>query len=541
MALTMKRQRNGELRRDWYGVYSDGGKRRVVNLGVEWKGTPPASGRVGDAGDEAFERSRVKALDALRAFTDEAGRKGKADTLTERLIESKTGRAVEYVRLADLPARWRALGRDAAPSERYLKSCDAAFRRFNEYMATRNPAAVYLYETTAADAAAFYTACREVLAPATAKDGLRLLNKAFAVCLPVGAENPFAGLMRRRRNGDGGTVHREPFTADELRLLMDAARDDAFMYPLVVCAAMTGMRRGDVCRLTWDAVDLAGGMLDVATHKTGARVEIPIFPPLAEVLRDAETRKGFVWPDAARMIEENPDGLTWRFKKIVCKALGGTESGEAVTDAAAIRGEAVAAITRQVTKETMAARMIETFDLYAAGQSVRQIEAATGIWRASISQYLHRIEQWTGARFLRGGGKRPDTKASIAALTRKDRAQGRAASVKDWHALRVTWVTLALESGVPVELVRRVTGHATVEIVLRHYFRPGRDSFRRALGDALPDVLTGGNGPAAIGAGKRTGKALPPADELAALVGMVQSGAATEADRRRLRLLAAKI
>ena len=35
------------------------------------------------------------------------------------------------------------------------------------------------------------------------------------------------------------------------------------------------------------------------------------------------------------------------------------------------------------------------------------------------------------------------------------------------NALRATWVTLALAAGVPVELVRRVTGHASVEIVLK--------------------------------------------------------------------------
>ena len=34
------------------------------------------------------------------------------------------------------------------------------------------------------------------------------------------------------------------------------------------------------------------------------------------------------------------------------------------------------------------------------------------------------------------------------------------------------WYALALAAGVPVELVRRVTGHATVETVLKHYFRP---------------------------------------------------------------------
>lgn len=66
------------------------------------------------------------------------------------------------------------------------------------------------------------------------------------------------------------------------------------------------------------------------------------------------------------------------------------------------------------------------------------------------------------------------------------------ASVKDFHSLRTTWITMALTAGVPMELVRRVTGHSTVEVVLKHYFRPKREEFRHALESSLPRALTGG-------------------------------------------------
>jgi integrase len=65
-------------------------------------------------------------------------------------------------------------------------------------------------------------------------------------------------------------------------------------------------------------------------------------------------------------------------------------------------------------------------------------------------------------------------------------------SLKDFHSLRTTWITMALSAGVPMELVRRVTGHSTVEVVLKHYFRPGREAFRNALETAMPKMLTGG-------------------------------------------------
>jgi hypothetical protein len=89
---------------------------------------------------------------------------------------------------------------------------------------------------------------------------------------------------------------------------------------------------------------------------------------------------------------------------------------------------------------------------------------------------------------------------------------------------------LALSAGVPLELVRRVTGHATVEVVLRHYFRPDREQFRAALTGALPGILTGG-----------TPAKAKPAEELATLAGKLAAGTATKEDKKRLRLLAAKV
>jgi hypothetical protein len=105
----------------------------------------------------------------------------------------------------------------------------------------------------------------------------------------------------------------------------------------------------------------------------------------------------------------------------------------------------------------------------------------------------------------------------------------RAASVRDWHALRATFVTLALSAGVPVELVRRVTGHATVEVVLKHYFRPNREQFKAALVDAMPKVLTG------------KAVRMRPVEELAAIAAKLAAGTATEGDKEKFRKLAVKV
>ena len=131
-------------------------------------------------------------------------------------------------------------------------------------------------------------------------------------------------------------------------------------------------------------------------------------------------------------------------------------------------------------------------------------------------------------------------KGIIRASTQVKRVTGRAASVRDWHALRATFVTLALSAGVPVELVRRVTGHATVEVVLKHYFHPGRDALRAALANAMPKVLTVGRGAPTI-APQPPPAAAAPQGELVALAARVAAGTATERDRARFKELAAGV
>jgi integrase len=535
----LKTQRDGTLRKEWYGVYTEGGKRKVINLNLAWEGIPPASGRVGDAGNTDFERSRHDAEKALKKHMEEAAHKGRAEHLTERLIESKTGRTIQYVRLDELGARWRGLARETPPTEEYLKGCDAAFKRFMAFMAKRDKHIVHVYEVTPEHAGAYMTELQQKLARKSVRDNAKLLNKAFERFLPVGASNPFSGFVGRQAAGESETVHRKPFTGEELKVLLETARDDEFMYPLIVTAACSGMRRGDVCNLRWSAVDLAGGMLAVKTSKTGAEVEIPIFKPLQAVLAARNGRgDGLVFPEAAALLENNPDALTWRFKKVVAQAFGGqnAEPGKDAkplpapvpAPAADILVEGETAITNKVPEGPRRDRILDVLRRYCAGASLREIVTQTGHAKCTVSYDLHAVEEMIGKAFLRVQSS--SLKQAVRAATQVTRVRGqRAASVRDWHALRATFVTLALSAGVPVELVRRVTGHATVEVVLKHYFRPNREQFKAALVDAMPKVLTG-----------RKAR-MKPAEELAAIAAKLAAGTATEGDKEKFRKLAAKV
>lgn len=572
MGVTLRRERDGTLRPFWYGEFTEAdGTRKTVNLALKWRGTPPESlletrDRPGrpqsgvSTGDTEFEASREEAEKKLAEHVEEARHKGRVEHLTERLIESKSGAKVEYVALSDLFEKWTGTIPERCPkcktkidkaefrgactnancrkslskySLGYVAQCKALFARFVAFMQERNPKARYLYQVKPADVQAFCDKVGPDMSAATFSVYIGILRPAFDLCLPAGAVNPFRSLKRGARQNQEShtddTVHRRPFTAEELQKLLDAARGDDFMFPLITAGACTGMRRGDLCKLQWNAVDLAGGMLTVKTSKTGAQVEIPIFKPLRAVL---ESRRGqgtdYVFPEAERMLRENPTGLTYRFKCIVAHAFD-TENKELLPPVFATEAEGVAAIVEKIPEGERRERMLSTFTRYTAGESLTTICKTTGIYKATVSGDLHAVEEWTGKTVLRPQGD--SVKKAIARVTQLDREQGtKSASILDFHALRTTFVTIALSAGVPMEHVRRITGHTTVDIVLKNYFRPGREQFRAVLDGAMPDVLTGGKA-----------KKLKPADELAALIGKVQAGSATTEEKKRLRVLAAKV
>jgi integrase len=93
-----------------------------------------------------------------------------------------------------------------------------------------------------------------------------------------------------------------------------------------------------------------------------------------------------------------------------------------------------------------------------------------------------------------GGSLTAAVKGDNSLLRVKREDTERRASVRDFHSFRVTWVTLALTAGVPLELVQKVTGHKTTDVVLKHYYQPGREDFRQTLQSAMPRLLTMGTG-----------------------------------------------
>ncbi len=394
MGLEITRKKDGTLRSKWwYGRFEVNGQTKCVTLDVEIKGRIPATLR--EEGDIKFERARVLAQVRLDEFIREARSHKAAEKHLQDLYELKAGDVLHNTPLTELESVWDNLPAKKTRSTNWIKVQHSSLNSFRKFVIQNHPRAEHMSQVTRSMALAWMRKLDEKgFRAETYNHKLSLLQSVFNPTENTGVlRNPFDGIPRKRKR----TVHREPFTEEELENVI--AHCDELFRPVFITGMCTAMRRGDCCLLKWESVDLESGFITVETSKTGELAEIPLFPRLRKELENRPRQGEYIFPEAAEMYLQNPNGITWRTRT----ALEGAE-------------------------------------------------------------------------------------ITISKVGRN----GRLANIKGFHSLRTTWITMALTAGVPMELVRRVTGHSTVNVVLKHYFRPNRENFREALESALPIALTGG-------------------------------------------------
>jgi integrase len=409
MALEIQKGRSNW----WYGRVTVNGSDVVRNLGVQIKGTMPPSLR--EQGDAVFERSRAKAQAALEKLQLDLKTRSTSEELVQTIHKIRTGARVSSIPLKEAGARWKALPRRRPLSKRYVDQAESWMDRFVAFVSKATPAQE-MAQVQSATARAFLKSEEDRgVSPKTYNNILIFLRSCFEALKEDGGipKNPFAGIPTREED----TVFRKPFNADELAAIVDVAKHDPFVYPIIIVGICTAMRRGDCCLLLKSAIDLPNRFIKVKTSKTGELVQIPIFPLLQEVLEKLEPSVGpYVFPEQASRYQANPDNITLRVRKVM-RAAGFFDPADAETE---------------------------------------------------------------------------EEKSSARGEIHQERTNGlRKASVRDFHSFRVTWVTLALNAGVPLEIVQKVTGHRTAGIVMKHYFQPGREDFRRTLTGKLPALIGG--------------------------------------------------
>ncbi|OIQ90079.1 tyrosine recombinase XerC [mine drainage metagenome] len=402
----------------FYARIQAGGKRLFFSLRVKIEGHPPAS--LKEEGDIIFERSRARAQAKLERISEELTSRATREELAQRVLEARTGSRLLTMAIRDLPERWQEIPRSRPLSARYVADKVATLRRFVAFTESHFPNAKDMSSIMENMALGFMRS--EEARGMTAKtynETLKLLRSSFRKLRKQAgiSDNPFDDIPLKSVE----TVHRKPFTEDQVLAILAEAQKDPFIYRLIATGLCTAMRLGDCARLRWSQVNLADGHIDAILSKTKKRATIPIFPLLRAVLEtEPKTNSEYVFSDLARQYAINPGMLTDRLRRILAR-IG--------------FGDSQSSLPRSFEREIHQSRQI-------------------GLRRASL---------------------------------------------RDFHSFRVTWVTLALNRGVPVELVRKVTGHQTVGIVLEHYHQPSSDDLRQALEHRLPQALISGGVPKTTG------------------------------------------
>lgn len=485
----------------WYARLSSRGKLRLFPLmdlenGVEVripvKGKRPSSLRHPEEGDKVFQNSHARAKAAHDRLKQQLGDGKAAEVLADKLLDASTGEGHQSVLLKDMDQRWADLPRKNVLSDAHRDGGMRIIQKFRGFVLTRNPRCEVMGEVTKAQVEAFLgTLVSRGLSNRTWNVYMGVLKQAYRELAPF-APAYRNGLQKAKRRTEH-TIHREPFTDEELEALLNAARKDEVLSGPVLVSAYTGLRRGDACTLEWAALKGKPGFLKVCTRKNKETALIPILPELASELERHERTGKYVFPQAAELYLDGTgrNEVTSRFSRIMERA--GIPVRRDSDSKPIIRAD-IPRLSRQKTddkvREVLAAshfqlrkkrNMQALYTAYADGQSVKDVARDSKVSVSTVSKHLNDLEKLTRCVILRGGSRQAEGKAAPKVRPGNQNRGAARASTKGWHSLRTTFVTRALQAGMPEELLRKVTGHATVDVVRENYFNPSDEVLAEAF------------------------------------------------------------
>ena len=483
MGLKIMPNSDGTFRSTWYGRLSVKGQKKTTNLNVPIAGTIPVDksgkARLTAKGDQAFEKSRKAAQKAFAAWRREA-QKDPAE-LQRKAYKARTGEDLGGLPLSKLYDNWKNLIRDKSPTETWhgvVQTWISSFVRFCQGEAQkRHKKCETVNDVTPEIASAWYEDLKANFAWKTVKSKKNLISGIFARLQATGLAriNPFATIQARGGGSDKNRkVSRKALTVEELEKVLECAKDDA-LYPLVVAAACTGMRLGDVCNLKWADVDLKQGLITCVTAKTSVRVTIPILGRLNDVLSKLSNDTPFVFPSSQAQYARNKDKLIRDVKPLFARAVIGEEQAAKEDADKQPTHDLSEVIDDAGFTEKKRRRLLDVYKRFKASERSVDIAAALNIARSQVSMDLREIEKLTGEALRPMAAKKVHgkTRLDLIEKTRLEREIGqRAACIYGWHSFRHTFVVLALKAGVPVEDVRLIVGHGEAETTISNYYNP---------------------------------------------------------------------
>lgn len=476
----------------FYAQYRDDeGRVTTKALTTRLRGTPPESGLCKDTGDAAFEKAKGAAEQEFATYRELLNDKKAAAAMGCTLLARATGQKTGDMELAKLAAWYRAREkvRVTERNAAWLDYKDTFVARFAKWAQAHHCRTVF--KVTPELAQAYCMEIAPTLSRETLKKNIYRLTGAFRAYLPSGMKNPFEGVYKMAANNMKhveSEISRKPLSESEVRALWECARKAGEpWYGVTVCATCTGMRIGDVCNLKWRSVNFEKGFITTPTAKTGTTVTLPLFDyapesdnyhplfgELRRVLDGAQTDADsvYVFPEAHATYSGNRNNVSKIGKTLFAKALFGNEANVAVANAEPKTPEEVKAeIAAAPWCEKKRTRIAQCYALFADGRTYAQILGAMGYEAFNrISMDLAEVERLTGENIRPQAHGMPNGTRALIDKTRQARTAGRRrASLYGWHSLRHSFVVFALQAGVPLETLRTLVGHSTIEMTRRYY------------------------------------------------------------------------
>lgn len=134
----------------------------------------------------------------------------------------------------------------------------------------------------------FYNEIANKTSPANATRHLVIISAIFNKAISWAdfyGRNPCAGVKKGRQ----ASSRLRYLTTDEIKTLLECAPPR--LYPVLVCALLTGMRRGEMLNLQWEHIDLARRTIYILQSKSGKPRQIPMANQLTEMLLDLGPNK----------------------------------------------------------------------------------------------------------------------------------------------------------------------------------------------------------------------------------------------------------
>jgi integrase len=132
--------------------------------------------------------------------------------------------------------------------------------------------------------------------------------------------NPTKSIDALKDKAEAREAEREPFTPEEVSSLIELAPEE--WQGVIIVAATTGLRLGDIASMTWEQIDLTKRTLSVDPQKTDPNLTIPLHSDFLKWL-SKQTRgigNAPVFPYLSTRKIGGDKGLSMNFRRLMTKA-----------------------------------------------------------------------------------------------------------------------------------------------------------------------------------------------------------------------------